>query len=89
MSDSTDTLLEFPCDYVAKAFGKQGDDFAAHVHALVAPHVDNLPKDAVTERPSSKQSFLAVSVRFTATSKPQLDAIYQALSDDDRVLMAL
>lgn len=88
MSDS-DTLLEFPCEFSLKAFGKHSDTFADTVLALVRAHVDHVPDNAVSSRPSNGGKFLAVTVTITATSKPQLDAIYQDLSAHPAVLMAL
>ncbi len=91
---SDDTLLEFPCEYHVKAMGRpdaavSGDDFRALVIALVAAHVDHLDKDSVSSNPSSAGKYLAVTVRFQAESKVQLDAIYQSLTDEPRVLVAL
>ena len=88
MSDQ-DTLLEFPCDFALKAFGKQSDSLTDTVLALVREHVDDVADDAASARPSNGGKFLAVTVNFTATSKAQLDAIYQDLTAHPAVLMAL
>ena len=84
-----DTLLEFPCDFSVKAFGKHSDTLVETVLALVRAHVDDVPDEAASSRESNGGKFLAVTVRFTATSKPQLDAIYQDLRAHPAVLMAL
>lgn len=91
---SDDTLLEFPCDFQVKAMGRpdtggEDGDFSAFVTSLVAAHVEDLDASRVTAKPSSGGKYLAVTVRFEASSREQLDAIYQSLSDEPRVLVAL
>ena len=89
MADGDDTLLTFPCDYAVKVMGLNGPDFSALVKQLVAAHVEGLDDSHISVKPSRQGKYSAVSVRFTATSKAQLDAIYYALTADERVLMAL
>ena len=89
MNQEQETLLEFPCQFSIKAMGLARPDFDALVFGIVGQHVPQLREDAVTTRPSKGGKYLAVTVTFEATSKPQLDAIYQALTDHERVLMSL
>ena len=84
-----DTLLEFPCDFDVKAMGKPEGDFRALVSELVGAHVDGLRDEQITENPSSGGKYVAVTVRVQAQSREQLDAIYQSLTDEPRVLVAL
>lgn len=87
--DPKESLLEFPCDFAVKAMGRQSDTFDALVASLIRTHVPSLGENAVRVRPSKGGNFIAVTVSFTAESRAQLDAIYQALSDHPDVLMAL
>ena len=89
MSDAPETLFEFPCTFSVKAFGLAADDFDAVVVELVRRHVPNLAEGAAVTRPSRGGKYHAVTVTFEATSKVQLDAIYQALTVHERVLMSL
>ena len=84
-----ETLLEFPCQFSLKAFGRGEDNFEILVFEIVGQFVEQLPRSAVSSRPSSKGKYLAVTVSFTAISKVQLDQIYQALSDHNQVVMSL
>ncbi len=84
-----ETLLEFPCQFSLKAFGRGEDNFEILVFEIVGQFVEQLPRSAVSSRPSSKGKYLAVTVAFTAISKVQLDQIYQALSDHKQVVMSL
>lgn len=86
---SEETLLEFPCQFPIKAMGKVDVEFDLLVIELIRPHVDNLELNAVKSRPSKGGKYLAVTVTIEATSKQQLDAIYQSLSSHPHVLMAL
>lgn len=86
---SQDTLLEFPCDYPVKVFGGNDPGFAQHVRDLLSPIIGAADNDAVDTRMSKGNRYLAVTIRFQATSKDQVDAVYEALSADSRVVMAL
>jgi len=84
-----ETLLEFPCQFSVKAMGLAMDGFDLIVVEIVNRHVPDLGEGAVKTRPSRAGKYVSVTVTFEASSKAQLDAIYQALSDNDRVLMSL
>jgi len=89
MSEETDSLLEFPCRFPIKAMGKNMNDFDALVVEIVRRHVGDLHESAVTSRPSSGGAYMAVTVVIEASSRSQLDNIYQELSANPAVLMAL
>ena len=89
MAESEDTLMEFPCEFSVKAMGLATPGFDALIFGIVSRHAPNLSEGAVTTRSSKGGKYLSVSVTFEATGKPQLDAIYQALTDHDQVLMSL
>jgi len=85
----TDTLLVFPCQFPIKAMGKSRDDFDAIVVEIIRRHVGDIREGAVTSRPSRSGTYTAVTVVIEATSREQLNAIYQGLTDCPDVLMAL
>ena len=85
----TETLLEFPCQFPIKAMGKSREDFDLVVVEIIRRHVTDIREGAVTSRPSKSGSYTAVTVMIEATSREQLDAIYQGLTDSPDVLMAL
>ena len=86
---SEDTLLEFPCTFPIKAMGKAEPDFDALVVGLVRRHVPDLKENAVKIRASKAGNWVSVTVTINATSKQQLDAIYQSLTDHEKIVMAL
>ena len=85
----TETLLTFPCQFPIKAMGKSRDDFDIHVVEIIRRHVSDIKEGAVTTRPSKGGTYTSVTVMIEATSREQLDAIYQGLTDSPEVLMAL
>ncbi len=84
-----DTLFEFPCQFPIKAMGKNTDNFNAIVIEIVSQHVECIDEECVKTRLSSGDKFLSVTITIEATSKKQLDAIYQGLTDHPDVLMSL
>jgi putative lipoic acid-binding regulatory protein len=86
---SEDTLLIFPCKFPIKVMGKTSSDMDLVVVEIVRRHAPDLQEGAVTSRPSKDGNYIAVTILIEASSKQQLDAIYQDLSDHPNVLMAL
>ncbi|MDA3920651.1 MAG: DUF493 domain-containing protein [Salinisphaera sp.] len=89
MTESKDTLLEFPCAFDIKAFGSRDTDFEQTVYTLVKAHAPELTPNDLSVRESSGGRYLSVTASINAKSKAQLDAIYQALTDSGQVLMSL
>lgn len=93
-TNSTETTefsspLEFPCDFFVKVMGKTNSNFEKHVMSIFKKHYPKLPDDAVSKRPSKDHNYLAITVKIYAESKQQLDLLYQDLSNEPSVLMAL
>ena len=86
---SESPALEFPCEFPIKAMGLNRGDFRALVTEIVHRHVAAGDRAAVHERDSRGGKYLAVTVTITARSRAQLDAIYQDLTDEERVVVAL
>jgi uncharacterized protein len=89
MSETEETLLEFPCDYLLKVMGRAEPGFDSLVVELVRKHVPDLRESAVSTRPSKGGKWISVTVTLRAESKSQLDAIYLDLTAHEKVVMAL
>jgi putative lipoic acid-binding regulatory protein len=87
--DLQDTLLEFPCKFPVKAMGKGDSDFEALVTKIILSHAEQYADVPVSTNASSTGAYLSVTVTIEATSKAQLDRIYQDLTDCEQVLVAL
>ncbi len=83
-----DSLLEFPCSFQVKAMGLAREDFAHHVQGLISGHLSDA-KMELSERVSSGGKYVSVTATITAQSREQLDAIYIALNESERVLYTL
>ncbi len=84
-----ETLLKFPCEFSIKAMGLATDEFDALVVEIVRRHAPDFGEGAVQTRASNGGKYLSVTVTINATSKRQLDSIYQDLTDHELVLMSL
>lgn len=89
MSEDQDTLLQFPCEFPIKVFGKADCNLDAVVFSLVREHVPDLGEGAIRSRASSAGRYHSVTVIINAQSKAQLDAIYRSLTASEHVIMAL
>lgn len=87
--EQQETLIEFPCDFPIKAMGITTDELDAIVVEIVRRHVEDVAEGAVTTRQSSGGKYTSVTVVIRATSKPQLDAIYQDLSSHELIKYVL
>jgi putative lipoic acid-binding regulatory protein len=88
-TEPPETRMEFPCTFPIKAMGRSDTGLEAAVLEILARHAPDFDADALESRSSSGGKWLAVTVRIEATSKAQLDAIYQELTAHELVVYAL
>jgi putative lipoic acid-binding regulatory protein len=89
MSNDDDTLFEFPCDFPIKAMGRAGCDLDMTVVEIVRRHAPDISESKVYTHDSARGNYTSVTVVVRATSRAQLDAIYQDLVDCADVIMAI
>lgn len=89
MSEDEESPLTFPCKFPIKAMGKSDCKLDMIVVEIVRKHVTDLSEGAVYNRDSAKGNYTSVTVVINATSRAQLDAIYQDLVDCEAVIIAL
>ena len=87
--DSKPDIFDFPTAFPLKVIGRNENDFAAFVLAVMEKHTQPDEIQKVTERLSSNDGYLSVTVTFIAQSREQLDGIYRELSVHPRVLMVI
>jgi putative lipoic acid-binding regulatory protein len=83
------SALAFPCDFPIKVMGRKGPGFAQAVVDIVLRHAPDFDAGTVAMRPSRQGTYLSVTCVIRATSREQLDALYQELCDHPSVVMAL
>ena len=89
MTDETESAIKFPCDFPIKAMGLSTVDLEVIVFEIVTFHAPDTPRESVKKRESSNGKYISITVTVNAQNQAQLDAIYQALTDHEHVMMAL
>jgi uncharacterized protein len=86
---SEDTLLTFPCSFPLKVMGKKTPELLAVVADVIAQQVPGFDPKSLVSRDSKAGNYVALTATFTATSKPQIDALYRVLSAHPLIAMVL
>jgi putative lipoic acid-binding regulatory protein len=84
-----ESLLKFPTVFPIKVMGRREDGFAQVVAEIVIRHAPDFDPASMEMRPSRNGRYLGLTVTINARSKEQVDAIYQELSSNTMVIMAL
>lgn len=89
MTENTDELFNFPCEFPIKIMGRCDCELESLVVEIINRHVDDLSENAVKTRSSGQGNFISITITVTARSREQLDNIYLELTAREEVLMAL
>jgi hypothetical protein len=81
--------LAFPCDFPIKIMGRKQQGFAQEVMDVVLRHAPDFDPQTMEMRPSRQGRYLSVTCVVRATSREQLDKLYQELCDHPGVVMVL
>jgi len=81
--------LAFPCDFPIKIMGRKQQGFAQEVVDVVLRHAPDFDPATMAMRPSRQGRYLSITCVVRATSREQLDALYQELCDHSGVVMVL
>jgi hypothetical protein len=81
--------LAFPCEFPIKVMGRKQPRFAQTVMEIVLRHAPDFDAATIQMRPSRQGRYLSVTCVVRATSREQLDALYQELCDHPSVVMVL
>ena len=84
-----DSLIEYPSAFPIKIMGPTHDDFAQTILAVVQKHDPGFDAAKMEMRASSGGKYISLTCTITATSRPQLDAIYTELSSHPMVKVVL
>jgi putative lipoic acid-binding regulatory protein len=89
MNRADDSLIEYPCDFPVKILGHTQAGFAQAVLEIVRRHAPEFDSATVEMKTSKKGKYLSLTCLIRATSRGQLDALYQELCDHPMVVMVL
>ena len=84
-----DSLIDYPCDFPIKVLGQSQHGFAQAVMEVVVRHDPGFDVSTIEMRSSSKARYISLTCTVRATSREQLDALYQELCDHPMVVMVL
>ncbi|HEX5363031.1 MAG TPA: DUF493 domain-containing protein [Gallionella sp.] len=88
-NELTHSLIEYPCDFPLKIFGQQQAGFAQAVLEVVTKHDPGFLASSMEMRSSKNARYVSLTCTIRATSREQLDAVYQELCDHPMVVMVL
>jgi uncharacterized protein len=89
MAEPTPEIMQFPMDFPIKIMGKRVDDFAVQISQVVKLHAPEFDPATLEMRSSSQGNYIGVTATIRATSRAQLDGLYQALSSHPLVKIVL
>jgi putative lipoic acid-binding regulatory protein len=84
-----ESLITYPTDFPIKVMGRKEGRFAHGVLTIVRKHAPDFDAATMELRPSRQGTYLSVTCTIRATSREQLDALYQELCDHPSVVMVL
>jgi len=84
-----DSLIEYPSDFPIKILGHTQAGFAQAVIDVVKRHAPDFDATGVELRASNRRKYLSITCVIRATSREQLDSLYQELCDHPMVVMVL
>ena len=83
------SLIEYPCDFPVKILGHTQAGFAQAVVEVVKRHAPDFDAATLELRASKRRNYHSVTCVIRATSREQLDKLYQDLCDHPMVVMVL
>jgi putative lipoic acid-binding regulatory protein len=86
---SEPSLIEYPCDFPIKIMGHSQAGFAQAILEVVTRHAPDFDGASMAMKPSKRGKYLSLTCTIRATSREQLDALYQELCDHPMVVMVL
>ena len=89
MAQEPPSLIEYPCDFPIKIMGKTQAGFAQTILGIVQAHAPDFDGSTMEMKSSKGGKYLSVTCTIRATSREQLDALYQQLCDHPMVVMVL
>ena len=84
-----DSLIDYPCDFPIKIFGQSQPGFVQAVIEVVSHHDPDFQAGTIQTKSSSKARYVSLTCTVRATSREQMDALYQELCDHPMVVMVL
>jgi putative lipoic acid-binding regulatory protein len=88
-SDGDASLIEYPSVFPVKVMGARVDGFVEAIVAVARRFDPTFDESTIELRPSRAGNYVGITLMITATSRQQLDALYQALTSHPMVKVVL
>ncbi|MEE9326783.1 MAG: DUF493 domain-containing protein [Cocleimonas sp.] len=88
-SSEEESLIEFPCEFPVKVMGKDTPEFHQLTDEMAKKHDPDFNSDETKQNISKTGKYISFTLNIHAKDKPQLDALYQDLTNNELVLWAL
>ena len=82
-------LIEYPCEFPIKILGHTRAGFAQAILEVIRRHASDFDGATLEMKSSKHGKYLSITCVINATSRVQLDALYQELCDHPLVVMVL
>ena len=89
MTEPAESLIEYPSQFPIKVMGTKADGLVQAITLLARQFDPAFDATTIELRESKGGKYLGVTITVTATSRAQLDALYQALSAHPMVKVVL
>ena len=83
------SLSEYPCEFPIKIMGHTRAGFAQAILEVISRHASDFDGATLEMKTSKHGKYLSITCVINATSRVQLDALYQELCDHPLVVMVL
>lgn len=87
--NSSDSLIEYPCDFPIKVMGKNHPDLKPAVIHICQQFDEQFDISTIEERTSKENKYLGLTVIIHAINRTQLDEVYRTLSTHPLVSVVL
>lgn len=83
------SLIDYPSDFPIKVVGRREPRLVQSIVDVVRKHAPDFDPASVEMRTSKNNTYLSITCVIRATSRAQLDALYQDLCDHPAVVWVL
>ena len=83
------SLIEFPARLPIKVIGRNQGAFQKAVEKIVAARIARKDVLDIAEKPSKNARFLSITITARFSDKAAIDKVYEALTREPEVMMAL
>lgn len=84
-----ESLIDFPCEFPVKVLGLSAPEFHICIEKIAKHHDPEFIRDEIKQNTSKTGKYISLTLNIHAKDKPQLDSLYQELTDHKLVLWAL